>query len=815
MDGQEFDGRENPGPLSNVELLPVDEGRPEVREEAQEGEDYVLLSEEQYKFIMKWYGGGPHIPRTVVTIGNTAQVAVRLEYRKGYLYESAHAKPIKHLFAFSPLETVSSIVKMMASKYQKVYFDCRLWAKKGVGNQKLLGEYSCEDRMEKFEIDELDDLMLESRFQGSFFLSEKETRPMSFGVSHRSQPGTCGLSNLGNTCFMNSALQCLSHSKELVEFFMTGQYRRDINKKNVLGTKGVLAEEYARLLTNLWSGDYSSFSPRDLKFSISTFAPQFSGYAQHDSHELLSFVMDGLHEDLNRVTDKPYTERVESNGRPDAVVAEEARLTHLKRHDSKIVDLFLGQFKSHTRCPDCGHVSIVFDPWTTLSLPLPHENVKLFSYIFISSDRTKQPKKYILRGKKNGTVGDLKKGIAAQVGSHPASLVVTDVYNHGFYKMYYDDHLVDDLRDSEKYYVYEVLGLPSNAFERRKEESYRNYYGEMTYKYVPVVADIPVTECRLFTMKKSSYYSFDEWSSFAIPFAIFGSLESMTQKQAYNSVLECILPYLSEFNPDPETMRAKFPKSDEDYVPVKTSSDAKEMHESGLFFTLAIGKPYGTRGDGTPIYYTDEKMPEISHYYSHEKSIIRVNLNCPLTDKPFIEALELDDSVDEKIDKTASLSQCFDLFSQEDTLDEENTWYCPRCKDHKQATRKMGIWHLPKLLVIHLKRFQYTRIWRDKLETPISFPVNGLDMSPWIVDEEAKRKSHLYDLYAISNHYGGLGGGHYVAHVKNHMDGHWYLCDDSRVQKVSASELETRSAYVLFYRLRESDDSGEAGMDLE
>lgn len=80
-------------------------------------------------------------------------------------------------------------------------------------------------------------------------------------------------------------------------------------------------------------------------------APQFSGFQQHDAQELLAYLLDMLHEDLNRVTDKPYVElkvinRVhdltwqESDGRLDEIVAEEAWKNHLKRNDSVIVDLF-------------------------------------------------------------------------------------------------------------------------------------------------------------------------------------------------------------------------------------------------------------------------------------------------------------------------------------------------------------------------------------------------------------------------------------------------------------------------------------------
>merc|ERR1712029_1097152 len=91
---------------------------------------------------------------------------------------------------------------------------------------------------------------------------------------------------------------------------------------------------------------------------------------------------------------------------------------------------------------------------------------------------------------------------------------------------------------------------------------------------------------------------------------------------------------------------------------------------------------------------------------------------------------------------------------------------------------------LPSILVISLKRFSYNRYWRDKLDTHVESPVTGLDMGPYISNKNHAKA--VYDLMAVSNHYGGMGGGHYTAYAKNKDDGRW---DQSR--------------YVLFYQRRE------------
>ena len=83
--------------------------------------------------------------------------------------------------------------------------------------------------------------------------------------------GKTGLQNLGNTCFMNSGLQCLSHSTQLTQFFLTNKFKKDINEDNPLGTGGSLARKYANFLKNMWHGEDDCFSPWGLKNAIGDF----------------------------------------------------------------------------------------------------------------------------------------------------------------------------------------------------------------------------------------------------------------------------------------------------------------------------------------------------------------------------------------------------------------------------------------------------------------------------------------------------------------------------------------------------------------
>lgn len=111
---------------------------------------------------------------------------------------------------------------------------------------------------------------------------------------------------------------------------------------NPLGTKGKLVLSYSKLLNELWNKDSDTFSPNQLKTVVGEKNPMFQGYQQHDSQEFLNFLLDSLHEDLNRVYKKPYVELKESANRPDEEVALEHWHGHLKRNQSVIVDLMQG-----------------------------------------------------------------------------------------------------------------------------------------------------------------------------------------------------------------------------------------------------------------------------------------------------------------------------------------------------------------------------------------------------------------------------------------------------------------------------------------
>lgn len=168
-----------------------------------------------------------------------------------------------------------------------------------------------------------------------------------------------------------------------------------------------------------------------------------------------------------------------------------------------------------------------------------------------------------------------------------------------------------------------------------------------------------------------------------------------------------------------------------------------------------------------------------------------------------------------------TLDDCLDAFAKEEKIPEA---YCSKCRDFRVQTKRMSLWRLPPVMIIHLKRFQFTPTMRRKLQELVVFPTEGLDLSrilashkqnddpashdgsgdPSSVNGEAKEDDgSLYDLYGVVHHQGALSGGHYVASLKSEIDGQWRLFNDAQIFEIHAREVVDPSAYILFYIRRD------------
>lgn len=207
---------------------------------------------------------------------------------------------------------------------------------------------------------------------------------------------TTGLINLGNSCYMNCILQCLSSTPQLTSFFfpiaeannvhVLQTYRQHINMENKLGSKGVITTSFVKLLANMFNNSGKYFSPVSFKQTVGSLSPggQFANADQQDCIEFLNYILDSLHEDLNQRTIDSAEERATiMELSPEQEKAREfmpVRLAstiewerYLKLNFSVIVDYFQGQYLSTLKCLECQLTSSTYNSFSILSLPLPEK----------------------------------------------------------------------------------------------------------------------------------------------------------------------------------------------------------------------------------------------------------------------------------------------------------------------------------------------------------------------------------------------------------------------------------------------------------
>ncbi|GJP36434.1 hypothetical protein CLOM_g20942 [Closterium sp. NIES-68] len=181
--------------------------------------------------------------------------------------------------------------------------------------------------------------------------------------------------------------------------------------------------------------------------------------------------------------------------------------------------------------------------------------------------------------------------------------------------------------------------------------------------------------------------------------------------------------------------------------------------------------------------------------------------------------------------RAPTIRDCLGELLAEETLQGDNAYSCSHCKKPSKAVRRLSIVRFPSILVIHIKRVASSVLSLfQKDSTFVSCDLHSLDLSKFqsslsqgnpaiepvspvrptslasLGSPQSSGSAPVYDLYAVTNHMGSLSSGHYTAHCRNPADGQWYLFNDSGVSPIAASSVVSSSAYVLFYQLRRSHE---------
>ena len=637
-----------------------------------------------------------------------------------------------------------------------------------------------------------------------------------------SNHGVCGGHNLGNTCFMNSSIACLSNCTELTTYFLTGKYEKAINKKNKLGLQGKLANAWADLLNDYWNSSKKAGNPSNVKSAVAKKVKKFSGYSQQDSNEFMTEFLSLLSEDLNKTDKKNYKE-LKEKGKDETELDCAKRFweNHLNRNDSIITDLFSGLLKSEVICSKCGFNNITFDPFNTLTLAIPpysymrakKNTYRDFSFFYIP--------KYSIKPNCRINIHVLKdtpfKGLAEEMNkiqgfNHKIQKLIFIKVSDSKLKGFIDDN---EIKNQNKEFIF-------SFDDERKEEEKGNVIPLYMWKGKNISA-FP----RLLFLKENS--TFGELKKKIYYFARSYILSPLKDKknnreedELYN-VDEEIEKYKNaneEKDKEPYDENKLWSLFDKEYDEFfKENVDEKYKEDVDKFledfpYEINFKKEFGDKESITLFKGKNnlENLKEfnINNDYDPIKALIEdekycLNLVLNTHSNYKVEGVNLNNceshsskDFGKDINVTYTLDDLLEYFCSKENLEKGNEWKCGNCKERVEVAKKFSIFYVPRLMIICLNRFHHSGYGFSKNDQLIDFPLE-LDMGKYICGPD--KDYSKYDLFAVSQHYGGTGGGHYTAICKNY-DGRWYNYNDSSVSLSSPGNVVSSSAYVLFYRRR-------------
>uniref|UniRef100_A0AAX7VR10 Ubiquitin carboxyl-terminal hydrolase n=1 Tax=Astatotilapia calliptera TaxID=8154 RepID=A0AAX7VR10_ASTCA len=528
--------------------------------------------------------------------------------------------------------------------------------------------------------------------------------------------GLTGMKNIGNSCYMNAALQALSNCPPLTQFFLDcgGLVRTD--------KKPALCKSYQKLISELWHKKRPSYVvPTSLSHGIKLVNPMFRGYAQQDTQEFLRCLMDQLHEELKEPLSECSVGYDGSDGEDrrdgdrspseDEFLSCDSGSSSDRGEGGGVGD---SELLIQDECDGIRSPAVISEKERLKERRLPGSPLHGGSQ---EMDEDADVDTAVEEGFPERRAEDEEEpapdneASMTQPQSTPCSPVRTLQELHP--KLSSSPPRSSPLRSSG----------PAYSFKKGEKISHRLKKKQSHYR--SVISDI-----------------FD------------GSILSLVQCLTCDRVSTTVETFqdLSLPIPGKEDL-AKLHSSIHQNLPVKTG---------------VCPDTYGSQG-------------WISYIMD---SIRRFVVSC-------IPSWFWGPMV--------TLEDCLAAFFAADELKGDNMYSCERCKKLRNGVKYCKVLRLPEILCIHLKRFRHEVMYSFKISSHVSFPLEGLDMRPFLAKESPSQVT-TYDLLSVICHHGTAGSGHYIAYCQNVINGQWYEFDDQYVTEVHETVVQNAEAYVLFYR---------------
>ncbi|XP_061554139.1 ubiquitin carboxyl-terminal hydrolase 20 isoform X2 [Phycodurus eques] len=561
--------------------------------------------------------------------------------------------------------------------------------------------------------------------------------------------GLTGMKNIGNSCYMNAALQALSNCPPLTQYFLdcAGLVRTD--------KKPALCKSYQKLISELWHKKRPSYVvPTSLSHGIKLLNPMFRGYAQQDTQEFLRCLMDQLHEELK----EPLTEcGGESSDGEERLDGERSPA------EEDFLSCESGSNSDRGEAGNCSGETLAQDERDGVGT---------------AGD-----------GPLGGGISEKERLKDRRVSGSPLRGPSQDMDEDADV-----DTAVPERADEE-----EDAGQDTDAQHRENNQGQEG--NSISQPDNEVATACPQsTPCSPVRNLQELHAKLSSTPPRSSPLRSAGSsypfkkaqllLSSRKKKQShYRSVISDIFDgsilslvqcltcdrHNSVTVPQVSTTVETFQDLS---LPIPGKEDLAKLH-------LSIHQNLPVKTNVCPDTYGSQGW--ISFIMD---SIRRFVVSC-------IPSWFWGPMV--------TLEDCLAAFFAADELKGDNMYSCERCKKLRNGVKYCKVLRLPEILCIHLKRFRHEVMYSFKISNHVSFPLEGLDMRPFLAKDSPSQVT-TYDLLSVICHHGTAGSGHYIAYCQNVINGQWYEFDDQYVTEVHETVVQNAEAYVLFYR-KSSEES--------
>ena len=701
-------------------------------------------------------------------------------------------------------------------------------------------------------------------------ISSFSTPEPIFGKLSKEMGGFVGLRNLGNSCYLNSTLQCLTAvgelSYRLAEEFEAGQGQ-------ALNYDKILLKASCRLFHEMWQSEgklnslrRSAVEPRQFKTVLGRIDSRFLGYRQEDSQEALSIILDVLHEDLKTEICESEKWEIDSDGWKG----------YCAKENSLVRELFHGQLKSTLKCCKCSFKSATFDPFCLLNLPIPVEEVNVNGNIndpiasIYMRDVTDininigDATNINMGDTTNTNMGDttnisseISTTISSEISTNMSSAISTNIsseistncsstvsknisttdstiistnFTTPFSICCYNESV---LNVESSYLIIKKTFLNSNDFNSSRHliiDFARGHEGiREVGSNLPSFEELNNPE-KVFIVYKADF-SPENTNTFLITFTdkngkkigfpilikalldeVSFTLESFVKKflnEKIRNIYKFRFPSRLElFDENVQLISSNL----NDHFKIKDVEYPRNQDGNSV---QLIGKEIEILDTvNNQIIFSlaiGDDFNELFDQICNDESEDYRDIDTDINDDIKYSGIEDDDNT--KLEtKTPTLKDCFDRLCSIEYLSEEDNWTCERCKIPVRAEKQLQIWRLPEILICHLKRFSYGGSGGGtKINTAIDFELE-IDLID-VIEEESPKQSVKFELFAISQHFGSLNYGHYTAIIKHYNSGKWFRADDGTVSVLEDDWFDDvkvkESAYVLFYRRKGGSSEGE------